>query len=106
METQGSYEITLKSQLGLKNGNFVFSWHNEELIATFTFLGRENILHGKEKGGTFEVNGEIATPLGLRECKVVGALAGSGFNGEIMINGEIYPIKGVKLKSDLKGDEE
>ncbi len=105
MGMEGSYRITLKSQLGPKNGIFVVSEQEKKLLVTFTFLGRENILIGREKTGNFKIEGEITTPLGLRQCQVKGHLNSIGLSADIIINGKSYPITGMKVDDKLERED-
>lgn len=106
MGIEGIYEITLKSQLGPKNGIFRVRQFKREIFVTFELLGRENKLIGREKEGHFEIKGGIMTPLGLKECKVWGTLISGKIEAEIIIGSKEYPIIGEKLENVLKGEKE
>lgn len=107
MDMDASYEIILKSQLGPKFGTLVLKRNRKRTLATFAFIGHENILEGCMKEENLELKGQIITPLGLRECFVAGIIAGDEIRAEITIETINYQVTGKKnTKTFIKKGEE
>jgi len=97
-----SFDIILNSQLGPKFGTLVLKKDRNKALATFTFIGHENILKGRIMEDILELKGKIMTPLGPRHCFAAGVLAGDEIQAEITIGAKCYQITGKKHKQTVE----
>lgn len=86
------YDIILKSQLGPKAGTMEVRRSGDALRGVLELLGHKTLLTGNapDGGSAFEFTGEMWTPLGRLECRLVGTLGDRRISGILNINGKAY----------------
>lgn len=92
--TDGTYDVALRSPLGLKMGTLALSLQGGMLKGSFTFFGKENpITAGTVDGNTCVFSGNIVTAAGEREYKASVIISEGELHGEAVFYLHTIPVK-------------
>lgn len=78
----GTYNVMLKTPMGVKKGELVFSTQGSELIGKLVVMGNDNpFVTGSVNGNQFAFTGEIKTAMGKVSYECTGSVDGDSLEG-------------------------
>lgn len=93
----GTFKISLKTPMGIKNGAVTLVDKNGVLTGSLRALGNEiPICNGKSSGNTFEFDGVLKTGFGKIEYKVKGTIIGNVLEATAKTKYGLMQIKGTR----------
>lgn len=99
----GSYEITLKSPMGLKRGNLLVTTQAEQMIGTIDILNHVNEFKGQiSDNGEFEVIDEIKTSVGQVPYDLKGKICGDEMQALMETSKGIMEVVGKRIKMEME----
>ena len=91
----GTYEVTLKTPMGMKKGELVLEENNGIISGKMVALGKENAIEpGKVEGNHFTFGGKLKTPVGMTAYTCEGDVDGDAIVGTVMTKKGNLPLKG------------
>ena len=79
----GTYEVKMKTPMGLKKGELVLNQYGNVLTGTMVILGKETpIENGETDGEHIRFSGELKTPVGKVAFDCVGTIKDGALNAE------------------------
>lgn len=96
----GTYRLTLRSQMGPRQGVLVLANSDHGLNGRLELLGFENEIsqgHTDENNFAFTIN--LHTLLGDRQITVTGQTACRSVSGEFILGKTVLPFTGVRIDS-------
>lgn len=94
----GTYDVKLKTPMGLKKGQLVLSSNGEQLTGALVALGQESPFEdGRVSGEQFSFRGAMNTVLGRLEYDCTGSVDGDAVSGSVNTKKGVLTFTGKRV---------